>query len=344
MGRAGRVQVGASLATVWATARSAREVTSDGGILEGVEPRGWRDGPGQRVVRRALSIASESNERCQPVHLLAALAEVQGPLATILKPARERWLYPRAEPPSNLGGGTGYLASQAVQAATRFATDRQEPFAAGHLAVAVIDQADTEVVKLLRDAHIGPARVRAVALETLRAPPGLIPLPLPPLCPAGTADRPALPVEDLDPPAWSVLSWRQEHLPLGRLKRQSDWYALSHLEHRAAWRIADRRHLDDDQRYSLLSQHRDRVEALARDARPDLVETRRERMQRYAGSRPLVTVPMVVRKRRPTWRRVFPSLVVGWPSWFANRRTGLRDSYFRLVTAPAYRGQPAIKS
>ena len=172
MGRAGRVQVGASLATVWATARSAREVTSDGGILEGVEPRGWRDGPGQRVVRRALSIASESNERCQPVHLLAALAEVQGPLATILKPARERWLYPRAEPPSNLGGGTGYLASQAVQAATRFATDRQEPFAAGHLAVAVIDQADTEVVKLLRGMRQLRIRLKTQYRNATRLLPG----------------------------------------------------------------------------------------------------------------------------------------------------------------------------
>lgn len=314
-----------------------------GGILEGVEPRGWRDGPGQLVVRRALSIASESNERCQPVHLLAALEEVQGPLANLLRPTGQRWLYQRAEPPSNLGGGTGYLASQAVQAATRFATDRQEPFAAGHLAVAVIDQADIEVVGLLRNAHIEPARVRAVALEMAGAPPGLAALVMPPLCPAGTFDRPPLPVEELDPQAWSVLSWRQEHLPLGRLKRQSDWSALSNLEYRAAWRVAGRRRLSDDQRYSLLSRHRDRVEALAHDARPDLVETRQQRRRRYTSSAPLVAVPIVVRKRRSTWRRLVPSFMVGWPTWFGNRRTDLRDSYFRLVTAPAYRGQPAIR-
>ena len=309
-----------------------------------MEPPTWRDAPGQVVVRRALSIASESKERCQPVHLLAALEEVQGPLARTLRPTAERWLYPRAEPASNLGGGTSYLASQALQAATRFATGRQEPFAAGHLAVAVVDQADAEVLKLLRDAHIEPSRVRAVALEMVGAPPGLGALTMPPLCPAGTHDRPPLAVEELDPPAWSVLSWRQEHLPLDHLKRQSDWFALSHLEHRAAWRIAERRHVDDDQRYSLLCHHRDRVEALAHDARPDLVETRQQRMQRYAGSVPLVAVPMVARQRRPTWHRLVPNFTVGWPAWFGNRRTGLRNRYFRMVTAPAYRGQPAIKS
>jgi hypothetical protein len=47
-----------------------------------MEPRSWRDGPGQLVVRRASLMASDSNERCQPVHLLAALAEVQGGFPT----------------------------------------------------------------------------------------------------------------------------------------------------------------------------------------------------------------------------------------------------------------------
>jgi hypothetical protein len=308
-----------------------------------MEPRRWGDGPGQRVVRRAFSIASESGERCRPVHLLAALEEVQGPLSSVLKPAGERWLYDRAEPPSNLGGAIGYVASQVVQAAMHFAVGRQEPFAAGHLAVAVIDQADAEVVNLLGDAHIDLAAVRAVALGILGAPPDLVPLTMPALCPAGTHDRPALPLDELDLPAWSVLSWRQEHLPLGRLKRRGDWYALSHLEYRAAWRIADRRHLDDDQRYSLLSHHRDRVETLACEARPDLVDTPHRRRQRYPGSAPLVVMPLVAHHRRRAWRKVVPNFMVGWPTWFSNRRAGLRDKYFRLVTASAYRGQPAVR-
>ena len=34
-------------------------------------------------------------------------------------------------------------------------------------------------------------------------------------------DRPALAVEVLDPRAWAALRWRQEHLPLARLRRRS---------------------------------------------------------------------------------------------------------------------------
>jgi hypothetical protein len=181
------------------------------------------------------------------VHLLAALEEVPGPLSSVLKPTGERWLYERAEPLSNLGGGIGYVASQAVQAATHFAVGRQ------------------------------------------------------------------------------------------------DWYALSHLEHWAAGCIADRRHLDDDQRYSLLSHHRDRVETLACEARPDLVDTPHRRRQRYPRPVPLVAIPVVAHHRRRAWRKVVPNFMVGWPTWFSNRRAGLRDKHFRLVTASAYRGQPAVR-
>ena len=288
---------------------------------------------------RAFSIASESNELCQPVHLLAALEEVQGPLSSALKRPAGRWLYPRAVPPSNLGGGMGYRGSQAVEAARQFAESRSEVFAPGHLAVALIDQADAEVVRLLSGAKVDPATFRVNALQTLGAPEGLAQVPIPPLCPAGTHDRPPLPVGELDAAVWAVLLWRQDHLPLRRLKRKSDWYALSNLEHRAARGLAERRALDDDQRYSLLTNHRDRVEALAHEARPDLVETREQRWQRYPRS-----MPLVGHRRRSTWQRLVPNFMVGWPTWFSNRRSGLRDRYFRLVSAPAYRGQPVPSS
>jgi hypothetical protein len=302
-----------------------------------MEPRRYGDSPGRRAVSRGVSIASESGERCQPEHLLAALEEVEGPLPGVLKPGSGRWLYPRASPPRNMGGGLGYRGSQTVGAAQRWAESRSEVFTPGHLAVALIDQADAEVVRLLNDANIDPAAVRAVALEMLGAPESLAPVPMPPLCPAGTYDRPPLPVGELDPAVWAVLVWRQDHLPLRRLKRQSDWYALSNLEYRAARGLADRRALDDDQRYSFLAHHRDRVEALAHDARPDLVETRQQRRQRYPRS-----VSLVVNRRRPTWQRLVPNFMVGWPTWFSNRRSGLRDKYFKLVSAPAYRGQPVL--
>jgi hypothetical protein len=309
-----------------------------GGILKGMDPRPWRDGPGYHVVSRGFSIASESNESCGPLHLLAALEEVQGPLSSALRPASRRWLYPRADPPSVLGGAMGYLGSQAVRAATQFADSRQELFAPAHLLLAVLDQADAEVLERLNSAGIDPARAWAVAAEMLGAPSNLPMVPMPALCPTGTYDRPPRPIDQLDPQAWAVLSWRQGHLPLGRLKRQSDWYALSNLERRAAWQTADRRGLDDDQRYSLLSHHRDRVEALAHEARPDLVETRQQLKQLSQRS-----MPRLGYQQRPwAWRRIAPNFMVGWPTWFSNRRAGLRDKYFRLVTGPAYRGQPAV--
>jgi hypothetical protein len=304
-----------------------------------MEPRRFFDSPGRRVVSSAFSIASESDELCQPVHLLAALEEVDGPLSGALKPRSGQWLYPRAVPPSNLGGGMGYRGSQTVGAARQFAESRSEVFAPGHLAVALIDQADAGVVRLLSDANIDLAAVRTAALEMLGASEGLGPVPMPPLCPAGTHDRPPLPVDELDAAVWAVLVWRQDHLPLRRLKRQSDWYALSNLEYRAARALAGRRALDDDQRYSLLRYHRDRVEALAHGARPDLVETRQQRRQRYPRS-----MPLVGHRRRSSWQRLVPNLMVGWPTWFSNRRSGLRDKYFRLISASAYRGQPVLSS
>ena len=140
------------------------------GILKGMEPRRWGEGPGHQVVGRGFSIASETNEACRPVHLLAALEEVQGPLSSVLRPASRRWLYPRAEPPSNLGGSMGYLGSQAVSAATTLADSRHEVFAPAHLLLAVLDQGDVEVLERLADAGIDPARARAVAAQVLGAP------------------------------------------------------------------------------------------------------------------------------------------------------------------------------
>jgi hypothetical protein len=233
----------------------------------------------------------------------------------------------------------GYLGSQTVRAATMFANLRRELFTPAHLLLALLDQADDEVRERLNGAGTDPARARAVAIEMLGAPSNLALVPMPALCPAGTHDRPPLPLDDLDPSAWAALSWRRSHLPLGRLKHQSDWFALSSLERRAAWQTADRRGLDDDQRYSLLSHHHGRVEALAHEARPDLVETRQQRKQRYQRSTP----PLVPQQRPQAWRRTAPNFMIGWLTWFSNRRTGLRDKYFRLVTAPAYRGQPAVR-
>ena len=153
------------------------------------------------------------------------------------------------------------------------------------------------------------------AARTWRPSGTLPPVPLPALTPAGTLDRPPLPVADLDARAWTVLRWRQAHLPLRRLRGPGDLRALINLERAAAWRVADRLGLDDDQRHSLVWQHASRVGQLA--ARTDLV-----------GSAP----------RRPPRRR---GVTVGWATWFGNRQVGLRDRWFRLRTSWHYRGCPA---
>jgi hypothetical protein len=78
-------------------------------------------------------------------------------------------------------------------------------FAPGHLAVALIDQADAGVVRLLSDAHIEPAAVRAAALEMLGAPEGLAPVPYHRCArPGPTIGRPC------PSPSWTLpygLSW-----------------------------------------------------------------------------------------------------------------------------------------
>ncbi len=54
------------------------------------------------------------------------------------------------------------------------------------------------------------------ALGILGASADLPPVSMPPLTPAGTFDRPPLPVGELDPRAWAALCWRQVYLSLGR--------------------------------------------------------------------------------------------------------------------------------
>lgn len=133
-------------------------------------------------------------------------------------------------------------------------------------------------------------------------------------------DRPPLPVTDLDVRAWTALQWREEHLPLSRLRGVSDWQALTRLEQAAAGRIADRLGLDDDQRYSLISHHVTRVEQHGRPAGAPA---------RSHGGR-----------RLP--RRGSRNVTVGWAVWFGNRRAGLRDRWFRLRTIRHYRGAPHL--
>jgi hypothetical protein len=151
--------------------------------------------------------------------------------------------------------------------------------------------------------------------------------------PAGTLDRPALPVAELDPRACAVLRWRQDHLPIGRLHHRWDAGALIHLERDAVWRLSDRLGLDDDQRFSLMHHHEAAVDDAVRRARAEFARPGGE----TAGSelRTLAFARMRRRRRFPLLR-----LTTGWGAWLSNRRVQIWDRWFRLRTLDAYRAAP----
>jgi Clp amino terminal domain, pathogenicity island component len=331
----------AELGLTIAVVRSAFEIRARGSTRSGDEQICHamfpRDDPGDAVVLRALTIARDQGQRCRPVDLLAALAEVDGPIAESLRAPGGRPLFPEAAAkPGMRGGSNGYLAAQAMSAAKRLAEERGEPMRPAHLLVAVLDQGDAEVTRALENANIRTTDARSSAQQVLGADSDLAPLTMPRITPAGTWDRPPIDISELDQDAWESLCWRQERLPLNRVRHKWHWSALSSLERGAAWRVANRYQVDDDQRYSLLSHHHDRVEALAHQAHPELVETRQQLRERHQSG----PYMRVVSRRQRVWARGVPSFMVGWPTWFSNRRVGLRDKYFCLVTLPNYRGQP----
>jgi urease accessory protein UreE len=283
-------------------------------------------GPYLVAIQRAFQFARQHGRDCDPADFLVGLAAGSGPAAAALDPGSGLSL---ADVAAVSGGPArergNYLHMQAQEAATSLAAARDQPVAPEHLLIALLDQGTPEVTGLLSRAGLDPATVRRAALAAIGAPADLPPIPLPALTPAGTLDRPPLPVADLDARAWAVLRWRQAHLPLARLRRAGDLRALIHLERAAAWRVADRLGLDDDQRHSLVWQHAGQVAQVTARARTDLVG--------FAGP------PRGPRRpRRSRWR---PDVTVGWAAWFGNRRVGAGDRWFRLRTSWHYRGCPA---
>jgi hypothetical protein len=303
-----------------------------------MDAAGRGHGRGRDIIARAFLLAAEAGQECRPVHLLTALSEVDGPIGDALTPPVGGRLFPRpADPFPARGSRSSYLMMQTQQAARQFAAARAESVEPGHLFLATLDQGEPETMALITDAGLDAAGLRAVALGVVGAEPGFSPIVMPALTPAGTLDRPPLPVEDLDFRVWRVLTWRQDHLPLSRLRRVADWHALSSLEHRAALRLADRAQVDDDQRYSLYAQHHREVERRANAAKPELVHlTLRPR------GLPVGRVIAGQGRRWPGWGRTRLNFLFGWPTWFKNRRAGLRDKRFRLLIRSAYRGQPEL--
>jgi hypothetical protein len=283
---------------------------------------------------RSLSIAGEAGARARPIHLLAALAIGDGPIASALGPMKPGFPSGRDGAPSfGGGGGSSYLARQTDRAAREFASGRGDLAGPEHLLVALLDQGDPEVVAALASAGLDTTALRVMALDVLGGPIDLPPIAMPPLTPAGTIDRPPLPLADLDNAAWAQLQARQEHVPFRRLQSAGQFGSLQHLEARAALKVASKFELDDDQRYSLLHHHRVRIDQLVAALKPELVPPLRS--VRPGGGR--VAVMSYTRRRRSRRRRF--RFTAGWRTWFSNRRVALRDRWFWLRTLPDFQAR-----
>jgi hypothetical protein len=295
-------------------------------------------GPYWDAMYRGFHFANELGATCGPVHFLVGIAEGVGPAADALSARHDPGL--RAVIAANggaVGRGALYLNQQAQAAARLFADTHGVPITAEHLLVAVLDQGTAEVLETLRRAGIEPDAARRAALSGLGLAGDLPRITMPATTPAGTLDRPALPVSALDPSALAMLRWRQEHLPLRRVRSRSSWQALSSLEHSAAWRVGLKLGLDDDQRDSLLSHHRDDVERLMAGVRPDLAPPPPPTASGWLSYRFIGPRPWRSRQVRRLLR-----FTVGWGTWFGNRWVGLRDKWFRLTTLRYYRAAPRL--
>ena len=285
-------------------------------------PNDQPSGPYLEAIGRGFQFAREQGRGCGPVDFLVGLSEGQGPAAAALDPGHGRSVRSAA---SAAGGirleGAGYLHLQAQGAATALAAARGQPLDAEHLLIALLDQGTPEVIETLGRAGLDPAAVRRAALAAIGAPADEPVIPLPALIPAGSMDRPPLPVVDLNARAWAVLRWRQDHLPLARLRRAGDVDALAHLERTAAWRLGQELGLDDNQQYSLVHHHSEQIGQLVARGRPDLAA-------------PDLPVPRRLRRPGPL------SFTIGWAVWFRNRQVGLRDRLFWLRTVRYYRRSP----
>jgi hypothetical protein len=303
-------------------------------------------GPYLEALRRGFTLARELDQRCGPAHLLVGVADGDGPAAAALDPGQGRSLRAAvtADAPvlgaatgNSPYGGLGHLHMQAQRAAMALAESRDEQVSPEHLLIALLDQGTPSVLEALSRAGLDPVTVRQAAATAIGAP-GLPPVELPAATPAGTMDRAPLPVSELDGRAWAALRWRQDHLPVGRLRRPSDREALLHLERSEALRVADRLAVDDDQRYSLISHHAGEVGRRVERARPDLPQPASARDRAEARTTALARR----HRRRPGRTLALRNVTVGWGTWFGNRRVGLRDRWFRLRTTSSYWGAPQL--
>ena len=148
-----------------------------------------------------------------------------------------------------------------------------------------------------------------------------LPLGAPNRVPVFYVEPQVLPIADLDPDAWSTMCWRQERLPLGRVRSRADRDSLRIIEDRAAIKVAKRLGLDDQHSFSLVTHHHQEVEANLTKAYP-----------RYSRDHDSVRRAGVTASRNfgPQLRAL--NFTVGWGTWFNNRKVGVRWRLFRIRT------------
>jgi hypothetical protein len=202
------------------------------------------------------------------------------------------------------------------------AAERREAAGAGHLVVVLFDQRSIPVADVLGAAGVDASMLRGRALAVIGLHADHPPVALDPLPPAGTSNRPPLPLSALPAEAWVACARRQEALPLERRHRRSDWDAITLNEERAVDRFADCFALDDDQRYSLRHHHLDEIRRRAAAVAPSVVDP-----PRLAG----VTARPVARLVSGPTRRRHQLVAPGWRCWFGNRHVSWWARWLRLA-------------
>lgn len=254
-----------------------------------------------------------------PAHLLTAVLEVSDHLREVAAWAHAPGHH-RADPDSESHSAVVHydmLARQAIASAGAWASRRGARAGPEDLLIVLVDQHSPSVVGAL--ARMGPDadRLRMAALDALGLPHAYGAVALEPLQAAGESDRAGPDLQELPEDVRAELERRRARLPLGRIRRRSDWTAVELNEQRAARRLAARRNLREDQTHLVLHHHGREVERLAAAASPDIVGGMRElaRERVHGGHR--------------TASRHWQLVPRGWVVWLGNRRVGLKAFWFR---------------
>jgi hypothetical protein len=299
------------------------------------------------AMAAGFELSRQWNRPPGPVQFLVGITAIEGPAANALGEERAGALRDAAARSAIPELGPMSLHTQAQQGALAWATIRGERVEPEHLVVALLDQGSPDVREALGAAGVDTDTIRGPVLESLGERADMAPIPLPALSPAATLDRPALPIAGLPVDVWAQLCWRQEHLPLHRLHRSSDWHALSRVETQAGWRLAARARVDKEVRYSLVHHHDEAVQRRAFAVAPDVVAEPVLASDSGSssgsgsgsgsayGAAPRAT--MMIGHRRRRWLRT-PNAFVGWGTWFQNRAGSMNAAWFRVSTLRSYRG------